>query len=62
MTYQGFSIEADNNAFQVKNPIGGTFRHSGENRAEIGVWMKSTGTALIATNSSGGAVIRLGPG
>jgi hypothetical protein len=62
MTYRGFSIEADNNAFQVKNPIGGTFRHSGENRADIGVWMKSTGTALIAANRTGGAAICLGPG
>ena len=62
MSYCGFNIEADDDAFQVRNPIGGTFRHSGENRANIGVWMKSTGTALIAANRSGGAAICLGPG
>ena len=53
---------ADNDAFQVGNPIGGTFRHSGESQADIGVWMKSTGTALIVANRIGGAAIRLGPG
>ena len=62
MTYHGFTIIADNNAFQVINSIGGTFKHSGESRADIGVWMKSTGTALIAANRSGGAAISLGPG
>lgn len=62
MSYCGFTIEAEHDTFQVRNPIGGTFRHSGENRADIGVWMKASGTALIAANRSGGAVTCLGPG
>jgi len=61
MTYCGYSIEAEHDAFQVTNPMGGTFRHSGENRADIGVWMKATGTALIAANREGGAAVCLGP-
>jgi hypothetical protein len=61
MTYCGYSIEAEHDAFQVITPAGGTFRHSGENRAEIGVWMKASGAALIAANREGGAAVCLGP-
>jgi len=59
MTYKGFNINADNKNFSVKTPLGGSINHIGSNYSEIGVWMKSDGHALIASNSNGIAAIQL---
>jgi len=61
MKYLGFSITADEDSFTLVVPSGGTFRHVGDVVADIGIWMKSTGQALVAANALGGAAVCIGP-
>ena len=61
MKFLGFSIIADEGSFSLIVPSGGQFRHVGDVVAEIGIWMKSTGEALIAANALGGAAVCIGP-
>lgn len=61
MTYLGFSIIADEDSFSLTVPSGARFRHVGAVVADIGIWMKSTGQALVAANAIGGAALCIGP-
>jgi len=61
MKYLGFSIIADKDSFTLMVPSGGKFRHVGDVVADIGIWMKSTGHALVATSAHGGAAVCIGP-
>jgi hypothetical protein len=61
MFYKGFVIKADNNSFTLTVPSGGSFGHVGANYADIGIWMKSTGYALVASNKDGVAAVGVGP-
>jgi len=60
MTYDGFSVVADKNSFSLTTPSGSRFVHKGEVRADVGIWMKSTGECLIAADVSGTAAVRIG--
>jgi len=60
MQYRGFQIVASDGAFALTVPSGGTFNHNGDVVADIGLWLKSSGQALIAANSLGGAAVCLG--
>lgn len=61
MFYRGFHIVATEGSFGLTIPSGGTFNHNGDVVADIGLWLKSSGQALVAANLSGGAAICLGP-
>jgi hypothetical protein len=61
MKFLGFSIIADEDSFSLTVPSGGQFRHVGDVMADIGIWIKSTGEALVAVNSLGGAGLVIGP-
>jgi hypothetical protein len=60
MKYLGFSIICDEDSFSLTTPSGARLGHRGDVVADIGIWMKSTGEALMAANSSGGAAVRIG--
>jgi hypothetical protein len=60
MDYRGFKIEANPGSFSVAAHNGGRLIHNGSNIAEIGIWLKSSGQALIAANQYGGAAICIG--
>lgn len=57
MYYKGFKIFANKEYFSLKVPQGATLKHKGSSYADIGIWMKSDGHALIAANKNGGAAI-----
>ena len=59
MNYNGFKIKIDNGTFSLTTPFGGTFKHTGVNYSDIGIWMKSDGHAKIAANRFGVAAIQL---
>lgn len=61
MFYRGFQIVASVNSFALTVPSGGTFNHNGNVVADIGLWLKSSGQALVAANLNGGAAICIGP-
>ena len=61
MSYRGFQVTVGNDSFALTIPSGATFRHNGTVYADIGIWMKSTGEALIAANTYGGAAVCVGP-
>lgn len=61
MSYRGFTIEAHKQSFRVVVPSGASFRHVGENQADVGVWFKSEGQALIAATHHGAAAVGIGP-
>lgn len=61
MKFLGFSIIADEKSFSLTVPSGGQFRHTGDVVADIGIWMKSSGRALVAANTFGCAAICIGP-
>ncbi len=60
MKYRGFSIAADNSSFTLVAPDGATFKHVSDVIADVGIWMKSTGHALIGAGANGGAAVRVG--
>jgi hypothetical protein len=60
MKYLGFSIIADERSFALSVPSGATFRHAGDVVADIGIWMKSSGQALVAASVLGGAAVCIG--
>jgi hypothetical protein len=60
MNFLGFSIIADESSFSLITPAGSHFKHVGDVVADIGIWMKSTGEALIAANALGGAAVCIG--
>lgn len=60
MFYGGFQIVATEASFTLTVPSGDTFKHNGDVVADIGLWLKSSGQALVAANLSGGAAICLG--
>lgn len=61
MFYRGFRIVASAGTFALTVPSGGTFNHNGNVVADIGLWLKSSGQALVAANLSGGAGVCVGP-
>jgi hypothetical protein len=61
MKYVGFSITADESSFALVAPSGATFRHVGDVVADIGIWMKSSGQALVAASVLGEAAVCIGP-
>lgn len=60
MHYQGFLIQIRDNWFSLQGPKGGTLNLRGRYHADVGVWLRSNGTAGIASGFSGGAVLALG--
>lgn len=60
MNYKGFKIEACNGSFSVTALNGATLVHYGANIGDIGIWLKSSGHALLAAGYSGGAGVRVG--
>lgn len=60
MLYKGFMITIDEGRFVFQTPRGGTFSNIGVVFAEIGIWMKQDGSALIAANKQGGAAVAMG--
>jgi hypothetical protein len=61
MKYRGFSIVADKDSFTLTLPSGGRLNMNSNIFADIGIWMKSTGEALIAAGTHGGAAICMHP-
>lgn len=61
MSYLGFSIVAEEDSFTFRVPGGGTFRHTGNVTADIGIWMKSSGGALVGASQTGAAALAFGP-
>jgi hypothetical protein len=58
--FLGFSIIADEGSFSLITPSGIQLNHAGDVVADIGIWMKSTGEALLAANALGGAAVCMG--
>lgn len=54
MWYRGFAIVAGDGRFTITVPSGQKYTHDGSVYADIGIWMKSSGEALVATNATGG--------
>jgi hypothetical protein len=61
MSYRGFRIVASEGSFELTVPSGGRLKQNGSVYADIGIWMKSSGHALIAANLTGGAAVCIGP-
>jgi hypothetical protein len=62
MRYLGFSINADEDSFSFTLPSGAQFKHTGDVVADVGIWMKSSGGASVATNVGGASAIEFSGG